>query len=323
MNAPRAQRTAPPPSLQLAVLLVLVALCGTAGCRGCGASEPERSPAQATSAQAPAVAQSTVELAAPDPSAPTTTEAAPDPFAGYPGPTSRSSDGWTLTTGFAGPDGKAITRPEAGKKFTVYATALDPQLHPIGQFSALGGYEMHGFLVALDLAEVLYTGAKEALREGADARPLAFVPGVNGSHALITAFIASSAPGLPGVRLVATSVDVTGPQRTMGPGAGGLTRDAQVGAEHLKVTTDPVTPIVGRPCQVEVREVDARGSLVEIRLPLLLVLNPELGRGEALVFDDNGKAAWTPRRPGRHVMLAPGGKPGPAFGFGLDVAAPP
>jgi hypothetical protein len=298
--------------------LVLALVTGSAlvqsGCKGCS-KEPESTPAPAepaTEAPAPAVAPP----AAVSPAA----EASPTQAPTYPGPRSESVDHFRITTGFANGKGEPQPQPNALEPNQVYVTVLDPEGRPIGQLDKLERGEMHGFLVARDLRQVLYANATGPLKEGADARALSFNPREGGDHAFLAVFQPHG--GTP--RVISAPVSIHGAlPEVMGPGLESLSMRAKVGQDHIQLSTTPAQPIAGQPVHLSAQDFDTKGQARgEVKLPFVVIVNDQMGWGSVVEWDDHGQAVWTPPNAGTWLVLAPPTHGEQGLAFKIAVGKP-
>lgn len=284
------------------ILTAVLALGLLPGCRGC---EKAQVPVTVQEKVVPTVAP-VAEL--PKPATPP-----------YAGPSSKARDGFQVSTGFLNATGKAIPQPQAGQKNFIYTTALDPAAHPIGQLGQLGAAEMWGFLVARDLRHALVARADAAVREGADARALAFNPPEGGDHALVVVFRTVAGD----LHAVIAPVSVAGnlPQ-LQGPGFTRLSQtDNLDDGSQWKLVTEPSTPVVGVPLELKILGPDRRagkpGAFIE---PLVVLVDPPMGQAFALGRGE-GKLAvrWEEPQPGDWLVLVPAPDASRALMFKLTI----
>lgn len=294
---------------------------GQSGCKGC-AQEPERS-AAAPAAEAPgpaAMPAGSTPTAAPSTAAPAAEAASPTQAPEYPGPRSESVDHFRITTGFANEEGASQPQPNALEANRIYVTVLDPEGHPVGQLDKIERGEMHGFLVARDLRQVLYANAAGPLKEGADARSLMFNPREGGDHAFLAVF----RPHGGKVHVISAPVAIHGAlPEVMGPGLDSLTMRAKVGGDHIQLSTTPAQVVAGQPVQLSAQDFDPKGAARgEVKLPFVVIVNDQMGWGDVVEWDEQGRASWTPPNAGNWLVLAPPTQGDKGLAFLLRVAKP-
>jgi hypothetical protein len=294
------------------LLMAVLVLALLPGCRGC-----EKAQVQDQVAPQP---ESIVALAKPVVELPKPVTLA------YAGPSSKARDGWQISTGFLDANGKPIPQPQAGKANFIYATALDPALHPVGQLGKSGDAEMWGFLVARDLRHALVAHADGPVREGADARALEFEPPAGGDHALLAVFRTVSGDW----HAVVSPVSVSGKlPEVLGPGLGGLTtfglspKGKRYEMRTLVPGTGKVTAaMAGAPLNLEFRaaELDDRGAGAALPSPFVVLVDPEMGNAIVLATGDaEASFHWQQAQPGDWLVLVPYGQEPRPMMFRLTV----
>ncbi len=285
-----------------------LALLAQTGCQSCeqprpAVVKPAAAPEPAATVAAPEPATAVVEAASVTPA--------------YAGPASKAADGFQLSTGFLDAHNKPVPQPQSGVKTDIYTTALDPAGHPIGQLQALDGAEMTGFLVARDLRHALYARAEAPVREGADARALAFVPPAGGDHALVALF----APQGDGVHAVTSPVSVAGnlPQ-LMGPGLAGQTANDHLDdGAAVQLKTQVANGALQLTFAVPSAGTGRRGALEP---PFVVLLDPPMGQALVLERQENAEVVtWPKPRPGDWLVLVPQQRRARALMFKLTVQA--
>ncbi len=287
----------------LLVAVIMVSL-GQAGCRGCGDDNTQDAPAKTTATPSSATAPTTP----PPPTSPplktvdaATTSAARVPT--YRGPASKSDDGYQLTMGFADDQSNPLRQPEALQRTHFFVTVLAPNDRPVGELADVDGAQMHGFLLALDMRQLLYAKAPGPIAAGADARELTFRPREGGDHALITAF--TTADG--NKRTVSSPVVIRGAlPAVMGAGVEGLTDVAKIAGGHLKMS--PATANVGQSICLSFAAMDDAGRPLANRSTEhapVLAYDTALGTGRWLSAKKKTEpsCSWTPSQPGTFVVL--------------------
>ena len=299
-----------------AVALLTAAALSQSGCKSCGKEEPAVAPVAAPADQklgeaavAPAAA-ATAAVAIPEPVSPEV----------YPGPRSESLEGWKITTGFSNLKDEAVTQPSALEDTKVYVTVLNSDSRPVGQFDKLERAELHVFLVARDLRYAVFSHGSGAVREGADARSAVLRSPEGGDHALVAVFKPTGQPA----RVVSAPLSIKGVlPEVMGPGLGSLSNRGKSEAETLVLTTVPGQLVVGQPAQLFTHDLKGDTPTSEVKLPYAVILNDQLGWGDVVEWDANGKATWVPRKAGDFLVLAPPTRGVKALAFRVHVDAPP
>ena len=221
----------------------------------------------------------------------------------YAGPSSRSADGFQLSTGFIDANGQPLPQPRAGVPVSIYTTALDPAGHPLGALDRIGDAEMVGFLVARDLRHAFVASARAPVREGADARSLTFAPPGGGDHALIAVF----RPQAGALHAVISPVSVTGnlPQ-LLGPGLSSLSMRAQTADEHVELTLLPAQRMPTAPLDLKFDALDAEGHHhAPVHLAFAVLVDPPMGRAIVLeAREDASQLHWRNPEPGDWLLLA-------------------
>ena len=293
-------------------LAATFASLGLSGCRGCSESPPPV-------AQAP-VTPATHPVAAPHAANAVAEAAAATPV--YAGPSSKAADGFQLSTGFLGSNGQPLPQPKAGVSTAIYTTALDPEGHPIGALDRIGAAEMLGFLVARDMRHALAAHAVAPVREGADARALAFAPPAGGDHALVAVF----RPQGGALHAVISPVSVAGnlPQ-LMGPGLNGLSLRSETSQEHVELILLPADRTPTAPLNLQLQDIDNQGHRKgPVSVPIAVLVDPQMGR--ALVLEATGEPPllhWETPQAGEWLVLIAPKKGEQALAFHLTIPAAP
>lgn len=304
-------------AIRAAILITaLAAALAQSGCKGCSKEPPKPAPTPEITTPTPA---------APAPAAVTpaaAAEPAPAPAPErYLGPQSQSTSGFKLTSGFADQKGDAVSQPKALEKNTIYVTALTPEDRPLGQLDKFAEADVHGFLVARDLRQALYSNASGAVAEGADARALEFTPREGGDHAMMVVMKPS---GGGQVLTISTPVVIKGAlPEVMGPGVKGLTNRSRNKGGDVQLSPASLA-IAGQPVVISANDVDNTGAVKGVhKLPFAVVYNDQMGFGDVLQWDDKGQTTWRPEAAGTYLILAPPEEGTTALTFKLEVAPPP
>ncbi|MBI5610091.1 MAG: hypothetical protein HY902_14545 [Deltaproteobacteria bacterium] len=301
--------------LRIAAVAAL-SLAGLAqtGCKGCDKAPEAPAIKPAGTEKAPVPAGLPAAASAVDAPAPVSPEV-------YPGPRSESLDGWRITSGFANAKDEAQTQPSAVEDTKVYVTVLDDKSRPVGRLAKLERAELHLFVVARDLRHARYAFGNGPVKEGADARAATIhMPG-GGDHAMIAVF----KPEGGAARVVSAPVTVKGVlPEVMGPGLGSLGPRAKSEAEHVALLSTPSQIIAGKPVVLAAQDLDAQDKPKgDLNLPFVVIVNDQMGWGDVVEWDAQGKGTWTPRQPGDYLVLAPPTRGTTALTFRLHVDAPP
>lgn len=291
------------------VAALIVGLSGgtLAGCNGCqGPAKPavqSNAPtpsATATPAEVAKTAAPTAAGAGEDARAEAATAKAPDAGV-YKGPSSESPDGYKVASGFADEQGRGLAQPAVLELGHAYITVLDPQNRPLGTLGKLAGADMHGFLVARDMRQALYSRAVGKITPESDARDLRFKPREGGDHALIVAFATSDDK----THTIATPIVVKGALPVYeGTGVAGLGDRARIEGGDLRLFTEPAQAMAGQPVTLVTEALDNTGKArAGTELSFVLVYNDQLGIGEVLPITRGRSTAWTPAEPGLYAVL--------------------
>ncbi len=282
------------------ILLCLLAIAVVqTGCKGCGTEQKSQLEIDRyTIPKEPVAAPAAV--ATPATASPTAAAAKPEEPEVFHGPKSESDDGFRITTGFANAAGESTPQPQALEMMQVYLSAMDHDGHPQGQLEDLNGAQVYAFLAARDLRQVYFSLAKQSVRQGADARALKFNPREGGDHALIAAFSIAGA-----THVVSTPIAIKGalPQ-VMGPGIEALSNESRQKNKTLRLISLPEAVVKNQPVQLSIHEFDKENvDKGEITMPLLLIVDQEMGEGDVVRWDAAGKAIWLPKKRGTFLVL--------------------
>lgn len=305
-------------STAVAVLLAAAGL-GQSGCKSCGKETPPTEAGKAAQ-ESPAVAGA--DAAAVQPPQAASAVAAPEPVSPdiYPGPRSESLEGWRITTGFSTTKDEALPQPSALEDTRIFVTVLNAESRPVGQFDKLERAELHMFLVPRDLRYTVYSSGSGPVREGADARSVTLRSPEGGDHAMIAVFKPTGQP--PKVVTAPLSIKGVLPE-VMGPGLGSLSNRGKSEAETLVLTSMPGQLVVGQPAQLFAHDLKGDQAAGEVKLPFVVILNDQMGWGDVVEWNENGKATWIPRKAGDYLVLAPPTRGVRALAFRLHVDAAP